>query len=76
VISEFRAGNRSFAFKTHGYGDGESLWRVTPDATFLVDVTMHDGAVFQQRRKSDSAGMLPLNLGPAGGPLQVHVVFE
>jgi hypothetical protein len=74
LISELRVNDGSFTFKAQGFGAGEAVWKVTPGRTFLMEVTMKDGTLWQQRRRSDQNGMLQLNLGPStADPVVVRV---
>jgi polysaccharide biosynthesis protein PelA len=74
LISGFKSNSGSFTFKAQGFGDGETVWKVLPNRTFLFEVRMKDGTIWQNRKSSDSTGMLRLDLGPASAdPVEVRV---
>jgi polysaccharide biosynthesis protein PelA len=74
-ISGFKSNETSFTFMAQGFGEGNTTWKVLPDRTYLLEVRMKDGTVWQNRRSSDSNGLLQLDLGPASAdPVEVRVL--
>ena len=55
-----------FSFKARGFGAGELVWRGAQNAAYLLHVETTDGAVWERLTRTDSSGVLKLNLGSQG----------
>jgi hypothetical protein len=74
-ISNFKSNATGFTFMAQGFGEGDTIWKVLPDRTYLFEVRTKDGTVWQNRKSSDSNGLLQLDLGPASvDPVEVRVL--
>ncbi len=75
-ISHLQTRTDGFLFSTHGFGPGESVWKVAPNARFAVRVTSHGDTIVQHAR-ADQEGTLRLKVAEGGrDPVQVSVMLE
>jgi hypothetical protein len=68
-----REGN-GFAFRAHGFGPGQSVWKVKPGTKYVAEITPPSGATIRRQAVANTEGLLTLDLGPATtAPVQVTV---